>query len=737
MKKIIIVVLFVLVLANLFSVNFATDEQKLDMYHLMTNLLFQLAIIVFVARGCGFLAEKIGFPGVIGELAAGILIGPYLLGSIPIWGFPKGVFPEHIGSNLPISPELYGFSTFGLVVLLFLAGLETDTKLLKRYTLAGFCIAISGLALSFYLGIKVSSYFFGYDFIHPVTLFYGLTASVTSVGITARILSERRSMDSPEGVTIHFTTVINDVLVVILLAIVMAITSKAVSTNNISISWNQVILISIKSFGILAITLFLGMLLSQKISSFFKLFKNKYLITFLAFGLALLISALFEKVGLAMIIGAYITGLFLSKTDISFSIQEHLHPLGRFFIPIFFAVMGMKVDIVTLLSWDYIKFGVLFSILAIASKVIGCGLTSLFFNFNKLGALRIGFGMAPRGEVALIIAGIGLSSGYLPGNSFGILILMIILTTIISPQILNSFLKIKKIGVKKQYKISGITMIEYKLPDKEEVEFLVSYITKFFHSEGFWINKRILDEVIYEIRKNNVFIKLFLHDEKIIFKTSDEDISFVKAVVYEAFLKLDNTMKKLKAISKPVDMRKELVFDNKKKYKINLSKIIDPNCVILNLKGNSKNAVIKELVNILYKNGRIDDKNAVLNEIMDREKSMSTAMTDGVAIPHTRTSHTNKTTIAIGLAREGIDFDSIDGKPTKIVACLISSNKDNDPHIQVLAAFSAFIATHEAKIKLLNCATQKEVWSFFLTQEQKDNLIYQYVYSSNNNNIMR
>ena len=738
MKKILVFLGILFFCFSLFSANIVTDEQNLDMYHLMTNLLFQLSIIIFLARIFGYLFEKLGLPGVLGELSSGVIIGPFLLGSVPVFGFPDGIFPEHIGSNLPISPELYGFSTFGLIILLFLAGLETDLKLLYRYSLAGLCIGISGIVFSFLLGAYVGSYIFIIPFLHPVSLFFGLISSVTSVGITARILSERRSMDSPEGVTIHLTTVINDVIVIIMLTVIIAISSTLMDGKNPYICYQDIIFITLKSISILSATLILGLVFSKHISNFFKLFKNKFLITFLAFGFALLISGFFEKAGLAMIIGAYITGLILSKTDISFLIQETLHPIERLFVPIFFAVMGMKLNIITLITEEYIFYGFAFALLAILVKVISCGLPSMFFNFNKLGALRIGFGMAPRGEVALIISGIGLSVGILNENSFGVLILMIILTTLISPQILNSFLKIKEKGVKKDYDYKGTILIEYKLPDDEEIDFLVSYITKFFHNEGFYINKRILDDVIYEIRKDEVFIKLFVSKQKITFKASEEDAGFVKAVVYESFLKLDNTVSKLKAITKPVDMRKDLVFNKSQKYNIDLSKIIDPNCVILNMKAKNKEESIKELVCILHKNNKIFDKKIVLEEILNREKSMSTGMQHGLAIPHTRTNQANTTSIAIGFCRNGLDFDSLDGQLTKTIACLVSSNKENDPHIQVLAAFSSFLNSKEALVKILNCSTEQEVWSFFLTEDQKNVIYYDFVYNSvNSNNFLR
>jgi mannitol/fructose-specific phosphotransferase system IIA component (Ntr-type) len=527
------------------------------------------------------------------------------------------------------------------------------------------------------------------------------------------------------------------VVVIILLAIVLGIYTAFKEGRQDIVPWQEIIVITTKSVLILLGFVLPGLWFSQTIGNFLKLFKNKYIITFLAFGLALFVSAVFEKVGLAMIIGAYVTGLSLSKTDISFLIQETLHPIERFFVPIFFAVMGMKINLGTLLFTDIFLYGLIFTLIAILAKVIGCGITSLFFNFNKLGAVRIGFGMAPRGEVALIIAGIGLSAGLLDEKAFSIAILMIVFTTLISPQILNSLLKSKQKGVRKEYKVKGIVLIPYELPEEEETDFLVSYIIKSFYKEGFFINKRALDNVIYEIRKNDVFIKLFVENKKIIFKTSEEDASLVKAVVYESFLKLDFTVSKLKAISKPLDMRKDLVFSNTKKYKIDLTKMIDPNCIILELKSHDKEHVIEELVSLLYMHKKITDKQQVLTDILVREKSMSTGMQYGLAIPHIRTNQTDVTSIAIGLSQTGIEFDSIDGLPAKIIICLVSSTKDNDPHIQILATISAFLNSKEAILKMLTSTTEKEIWSFFLTEEQKNLIYYEYIYNSLDRNMNR
>ncbi len=172
----------------------------------MVLLVFQLAVIVFAARLGGYLLEKIGQPEVIGEIAAGLLIGPYLLGSISLPGFPAGLFPALPG--FPLSPELYGFATVASIVLLFLIGLETNVEKFLAFSLAGSVVGAGGALASFALGAGAaalcSELIFGVrmGFGHPLPLFLGAVSASASAGLTARILSAKRKIDSPEGATI-------------------------------------------------------------------------------------------------------------------------------------------------------------------------------------------------------------------------------------------------------------------------------------------------------------------------------------------------------------------------------------------------------------------------------------------------------------------------------------------------------------------------------------------------------
>ena len=193
----------------------------------MVIFVFQLSIIIFAARLGGFLSEKVHLPSLLGEVIAGIIIGPYLLGQIPLPGFSEGLFPFHNG--FPVSSELYSFTTIASIILLFIVGLETDIETFLSFSLAGFIVGMGGLLVSFFLGVAAvvlfSPYIFGspYGFTHPLALFLGVICIATSVSISARILSEKRKMDSPEGVTILSAAVIDDVLGIIVLAMVIGI----------------------------------------------------------------------------------------------------------------------------------------------------------------------------------------------------------------------------------------------------------------------------------------------------------------------------------------------------------------------------------------------------------------------------------------------------------------------------------------------------------------------------------
>ena len=499
------------------------------------QFIFQLGIlIVFTRIGGHWLRRWLRLPGVLGELIVGMLIGPYALGQFH-WPLVGQLFP--IGaSGAPVSPELYAFSTFASIVLLFLSGLETDLSTFLRYSVAGTVVGIGGVTLSFFLGTGCAIWFgLADNWLAPHALFLGAIATATSVGISARILSERRKMDSPEGVTILAAAVFDDVLGIIVLAIVVGM-SRAETEGGVS--WAHILWIAAKAFGFWIGATAAGLLLARRFSKMLKYFKSTQAIAALALGFGLLLAGLSEMAGLAMIIGAYIMGLSLSRTDLVQVIQKEIEGLQNILVPVFFATMGMLVNFAAILP--VLKIGLVYSLFAIVSKVAGCGLPALFCGFNRHGAIRIGVGMLPRGEVALIVAGIGLTSGAIGQDIFGIAILMTLVTTLLGPMLLAGSFENPASGLRHPDDIakSRSKTIQLAFPSDDMADFLLSRIVRAFRQEEFYVYRLTPEERTYHIRKDDIFFILECENGEIRLTTTVQYETLARLVVAEEMLSL-------------------------------------------------------------------------------------------------------------------------------------------------------------------------------------------------------
>ena len=409
-----------------------------DFTHLVTRLVFQLSIILIAAKLGGEICQRyLRIPPVLGELIAGIAIGPFALGGIAIGGleplFASHSAPGHGSTSIPVSIELFSVSQIAAVVLLFVAGLETNLKQFVRYAAPASVVAVGGILLPFVFGLGATLLFkpggLEGDTLLYSALFMGAVMTATSVGITARVLGDQQKLDSPEGVTVLAAAVVDDVLGILILTIVVGI-----ALPGAELSASGVALIGSRAVGFWLLLMTVGILGAKYVSSAIGSFRVSGAGVGLALALAFLAAGLAESFGLAMIIGAYTIGLALSSTQLARNIEESMMGLYHALVPIFFVVMGMMVDLSVI--WGVIVFGAVISVLAILSKVLGSGIPAMFVGFNKIGAWRIGIGMLPRGEVALIIAGVGLSRGVIGPDIFGVAIMMTVITTLMAPIIL-------------------------------------------------------------------------------------------------------------------------------------------------------------------------------------------------------------------------------------------------------------------------------------------------------------
>jgi Kef-type K+ transport system membrane component KefB/mannitol/fructose-specific phosphotransferase system IIA component (Ntr-type) len=690
-----------------------------DMTHRMMMLAIQLGIILVVARIGNMLFEKIKLPGVLGELAAGILIGPFLLGGIALPGFAHGIFPT-FSASFPVSPELYGLCSIASIVLLFMVGLETNIKLFLRYSGPGFLVGLGGVIVSFLAGDVLGVLLLPklmpgtYSMLHPACIFLGIMSTATSVGITARTLSEKRKLDSPEGVTILAGAVIDDVLGIVMLAIGLGIISA--TKDGAGVDWGHIGVITLKAIGIWLGATVLGLVASRRISALLKHFKDRSSIAIMALGLALILAGLFEEAKLAMIIGAYVMGLSLSRTDISHVIQDNLHPVYKLLVPVFFTVMGMLVDVRLLMDPRVLAFGFIYTLLAIAAKIIGCGLPSLACNFNLRGALRIGVGMLPRGEVALIIAGIGLAAGLLSPEVFGIGILMTLVTTLVAPPVLVMLFSSSNSGLRHPVSHSESKPIVFRFPTEDTAELLTSKLLQAFEDEGFFVHSLDHSSKLYQLLKDNITIRFNHAGCDIVFDCDPAQHTFVSTAMIEVLAEFERTISELR---RPLDAGSivrnaatETAVPAVASPRTALATAINRNLLIPEFRASTKEGVIDELLERLEHEGLLASAAQAREDVLARERSMSTGMQDGIAIPHARTAAVKRLVCAIGLKRQGIAFDSLDGKPTTIVVLTLSPRDAATPHIQFMASISKSLDA-SGRQTLLNCHNADEMYQFF------------------------
>ena len=522
------------------------------------QFVLQVAVIIIAANLMGRLFSRVlKQPSVLGELVAGMIIGPFALGGLAVGAFgPLFARPE--GAGLGVGDELHALALLASAVLLFFAGLETDVQKFLRYSVAGLVTGLGGAALSFALGDAVvvwTGHAAGY--LAPEALFMGTVATATSVGLTARVLSEKRKMDTAEGATILSGAVIDDVIGLICLATVLGLVAHGAQSGKGHIDWGHVAWLVGKALLFWVGTLAAGILLARQIGGFLKLFGPRRVVAVAALALAFLLAALAEKAGLALIIGAYTMGLSLSRLDAVHEIQNRLTPIHALLVPIFFCVTGMMVDVGTFLH--FLPLGLAFAGVAVVGKVVGCGAPAYLIGFNTRGALRIGLGMMPRQEVALIVAGVGLAAGVLSPGLFGAVVVLTLITALAAPVLLGWVFD-NRSGLRRPDRVPPRASEEFRLhlPAPEVADLVAALKAGAFRQEEFFTHYRSeLDS--YEFRKDALTVFMQRDEATLVFSTSPHGLEYARIVVSEEMVELRDLFSRAAAVNDDSDLRRLLL----------------------------------------------------------------------------------------------------------------------------------------------------------------------------------
>jgi Na+:H+ antiporter len=382
----------------------------------LIQVLISLAVLLFAAKLFAELFHKFKIPVVLGELLAGIIVGPYAIGSLPIFeGKPLVILNETV---LQIG-EIAG------IVILFIAGLEITPREFLRGGAASFTIGACGVIVPFFLGYYIFT-LYGLQALQSILVATALTA--TSVAITVSVLTELGKMQTKEAKIILGAAIVDDILAIAVLSVVVTM----VQTGNMSPNIIDIIFLILKILGIFVLLLVGAIVIIPRIVNTERLWKARGsvegIVTASFFGA----SAIAAAVGLSPIVGAFSVGMAVASTKIIKRVEEYVDKLEIIFAPLFFAIIGAQVNL-TGVNLDVLFLSAIIIVVAVLSKLGGCGLPALMFLRNKSKAMKVGIGMISRGEVGLIVAGIGVTSGVLSPNIYTTVIIVIAVTTLITP----------------------------------------------------------------------------------------------------------------------------------------------------------------------------------------------------------------------------------------------------------------------------------------------------------------
>ena len=380
------------------------------------HVIISLSLLLFASKLFAELFHRIKLPIVLGELLAGIVIGPYALGGLRLFnGEPLVILDEtikHIGE-------------LAAIVILFVAGLEITPREFLRGGASSFTVGVLGVIVPFFLGYIIFS-LYGLEALETLLIATALTA--TSIAISIQVLTSLGKMQTREARLVLGAAIVDDILAIAVLSVVLTM----VQTGNTTPDIMEITFLILKILGLFVALLVGSIVIVPRILHRERLWKSQGSIEGITTAIFFGGAGIAALVGLSPIVGAFAIGMAVASTRLIKQVEEYVHKLQIIFAPLFFAIIGAQVDLRGINLEVLIIAGIMVSI-AISTKLLGCGLPSLIFLKDKSKAMRVGIGMVSRGEVGLIVAGVGATSGVLSGDVYTAIIVMVAVTTIITP----------------------------------------------------------------------------------------------------------------------------------------------------------------------------------------------------------------------------------------------------------------------------------------------------------------
>jgi Kef-type K+ transport system membrane component KefB len=380
------------------------------------HVIIPLAILLFAAKLMAELFHRMKLPVVLGELLAGIIVGPFALGGLYlIDGEPLVTLDEtvrHVGE-------------IAAIVILFIAGLHITPQEFVKGGAAAFTVGSIGVIVPFFVGYYVFTAF-GIEALQSTLIATALTA--TSIAISIQVLTELGRMHSPEARLILGAAIVDDILAIAVLSVV----TTMVQTGNLTPNIVDIALLILKILAIFVALLIATIFIIPRVLHVERLWKSKGSVEGITTASFFAAAGIAAAVGLSPIVGAFAVGIAVASTRVIKQMEDYVSKLEIIFAPLFFAIIGAQVDLRGININVLYLAGIIVAV-AIITKLAGCGLPAMIFLKNKDKAMKVGIGMISRGEVGLIVAGVGVSSDVLTNDIYTTVIIMVASTTIITP----------------------------------------------------------------------------------------------------------------------------------------------------------------------------------------------------------------------------------------------------------------------------------------------------------------
>ncbi|MDR2849386.1 MAG: cation:proton antiporter [Verrucomicrobiota bacterium] len=680
------------------------------------RFILQLGVLAFAAKMGGLLFHRWGVSRVVGEVAAGVLLGPALLGGLPLPFFSDGLMSDAASWFTPGGP-MYGIISLALVVFFFIAGLDTDVRQFRQAKAGGVATGLAGFALCF----AVTGWLFSLA-LHTGGLgdpgpwsdvrgwLLGAAVSMSSVGMLARMLAARQRFESPAG-TVALTAALTDNAAGLFLFTIFAGAYAAGARRGAGLDWP--VLASVAGRAVLAggAIALCGLPVARWVNGL-ALRERAYPLAFAVAVACLLVAAgAAGAVGLPALSGAYVTGLVFAATDMRYEIRERLDFFSAVLVPVCFAALGMSVAPGPLgqgLVW--IVFGVSAAI-AIAAKGCGNAAAGLFAGLNRIGCLRVGAALLPRGELTLALLAAATCMGICPESIRCTVLMLVALTCLSGPRLVEALFARGGSGTRKPSETAGPVKLSFQFSSHQTAMLMINRAVEIFEDDGFYAHRLNRYQAHYRLSRAGQAVHLSAEAGTVTVECSERERPLINAVMLELSSGVEQSLRELQKPLDDVLLRKNM---QRAVPAATSAALLKNRFAAETLKprllATTKQGAISELVSLLYENGLVMDRERAVQAVFERERGLSTGLEFGLAIPHARTDAVSRLVCAVGLKKEGLDFDAADGKPARIVVLVLAPDNASAPQLQLIAQVCRQL-DEKGRAALLACETAEDMFT--------------------------